>query len=151
MERRDVNLKAVFKWLLKHMECEVPCVGGVEYLHRSPASRRRRRKGNPVPGGINWATLFRGDIHTGIWPSRFGGSRIWDSQMWSWVPWESDLKMTTLARTSSNCKRQSQPLVRDAVTWGLWPQVFSYKIKLVVVSLNGLVAKTNWWAVNRQS
>jgi hypothetical protein len=28
------------------------CVGGVEYLHRSPASRRRRRKGNPVPGGI---------------------------------------------------------------------------------------------------
>jgi hypothetical protein len=26
--------------------------GGVEHLHRSPASRRRRRKGNPVPGDI---------------------------------------------------------------------------------------------------
>jgi hypothetical protein len=29
-----------------------PCGGGVEYLHRNPASRRRRRKGNPVPGSI---------------------------------------------------------------------------------------------------
>jgi hypothetical protein len=29
-----------------------PCGGGVEYLHRGPASHRRRRKGNPVPGGI---------------------------------------------------------------------------------------------------
>jgi hypothetical protein len=25
---------------------------GLKYLHRSPASRNRRRKGNPVPGGI---------------------------------------------------------------------------------------------------
>jgi hypothetical protein len=29
-----------------------PCGGGLEYLHRSPTSRRRRRNGNPVPGGI---------------------------------------------------------------------------------------------------
>jgi hypothetical protein len=29
-----------------------PCGGGFEYLHRSPVSRRRRRKGHPVPGGI---------------------------------------------------------------------------------------------------
>jgi hypothetical protein len=29
-----------------------PCGGGIKYLHRSPASRKRRRKGNPVPGGI---------------------------------------------------------------------------------------------------
>jgi hypothetical protein len=28
------------------------CGGGLEYLHRNPASRKRRRKGNPVPGGI---------------------------------------------------------------------------------------------------
>jgi hypothetical protein len=28
------------------------CGGGFKYLHRSPASRRKRRKGNPVPGGI---------------------------------------------------------------------------------------------------
>jgi hypothetical protein len=25
-----------------------PCGGGLEYLHRSPASRKRRREGNPV-------------------------------------------------------------------------------------------------------
>jgi hypothetical protein len=28
------------------------CGGGLEYLDRSPASRKRRRKGNPVLGGI---------------------------------------------------------------------------------------------------
>jgi hypothetical protein len=27
-----------------------PCGGGLEYLHRNPASRKRRQKGNPVPG-----------------------------------------------------------------------------------------------------
>jgi hypothetical protein len=30
----------------------IPPGGGVEYLHRSLASRRRRRKGNPAPRGI---------------------------------------------------------------------------------------------------
>jgi hypothetical protein len=29
-----------------------PREGGFEYLHRSPASRRRRRKGSTAPGGI---------------------------------------------------------------------------------------------------
>jgi hypothetical protein len=29
-----------------------PLVHSLEYLHRSPASRRTRRKGNPVRGGI---------------------------------------------------------------------------------------------------
>jgi hypothetical protein len=28
-----------------------PCGGELEYLHRSPATRKRRQKGNPVPGG----------------------------------------------------------------------------------------------------
>jgi hypothetical protein len=64
----------------------MPCGGGVEYLHRSPASRRRRQKGN---------------------------SRIWDSKIWSRVPRDSDLRMTALARSSSNCKRQIRPLVRE--------------------------------------
>jgi hypothetical protein len=26
-----------------------PCGGGIEYFHRSPASRKRRQKGNSVP------------------------------------------------------------------------------------------------------
>jgi hypothetical protein len=29
------------------------CGGGLEYIHCSPASRKRRRKGNPVSGGIS--------------------------------------------------------------------------------------------------
>jgi hypothetical protein len=57
---------------------DIPCGGVVEYLHRSPASRRRRRKGK---------------------------SRIWDSKIWSRVPRDSDPRMTALTRTSSNCKR----------------------------------------------
>jgi hypothetical protein len=59
---------------------------GVEYLHRSPASRRRRRRGK---------------------------SRIWDSKIRSRVPRHWDPKMTALAKASSNCKRQIRPLVRD--------------------------------------
>jgi hypothetical protein len=29
-----------------------PCGGGLEYLHRSTDSHRRRPKGNPVPGDV---------------------------------------------------------------------------------------------------
>jgi hypothetical protein len=31
----------------------IPCGGGIEYLHRSPASRKRQRKANPVPRAIS--------------------------------------------------------------------------------------------------
>jgi hypothetical protein len=39
----------------------IPCGGRLAYLHSSPASRRTRRKGNPVPGAIiglpsHWGT-----------------------------------------------------------------------------------------------
>jgi hypothetical protein len=34
-----------------------PCGGGVQYFHRSPASRRRRRKGNAVPGEYKYRDL----------------------------------------------------------------------------------------------
>jgi hypothetical protein len=34
------------------MQLEPPCGGEFEYLHRNPASSRRRRKGNPFPGSI---------------------------------------------------------------------------------------------------
>jgi hypothetical protein len=64
----------------------IPCGGGVEYLHPSPASRGRRRKGK---------------------------SRIWDSKIWSRIPRDSDPRMTALVRTSRNCKRQTHPLVRE--------------------------------------
>jgi hypothetical protein len=44
-------------WLV-YISCPVfaliayPCGGGLEYLHRCPACRKRRQKGNPVPWGI---------------------------------------------------------------------------------------------------
>jgi hypothetical protein len=63
-----------------------PCGSGFEYLHRDPASRRRRRKGK---------------------------SQIWDSKIWSRVPRDSDLRKTALARASSIYKRQTRPLVRE--------------------------------------
>jgi hypothetical protein len=51
-----------------------PCGGGVEYLDRNPASRRRRRRGNPVIGGTtgppcSWGIKIRGLGPTG-WGSR---------------------------------------------------------------------------------
>jgi hypothetical protein len=52
-----------------------PCGSGFEYLHRSPAIRRRRQK-EPSAWGCNWATPFLGDINTGTWPSGWGESRI---------------------------------------------------------------------------
>jgi hypothetical protein len=63
-----------------------PCGGGVEYLHRYPANRRRRRKEK---------------------------SQIWDSKIWSWVPRNSDPWKTTLARASGIYKRQTRTLVRE--------------------------------------
>jgi hypothetical protein len=70
-------------------------------------------KREPSAWGYNWATLYLGDISTGSWPSRQVESRIWGSKIWSWVPWDSDLRMTALARASSNCKWQTCPLVRE--------------------------------------
>jgi hypothetical protein len=63
-----------------------PCGGGVQYLHRDPASRRWRRK---------WK------------------SQIWDSKIMSRVPRDSDPRRTALARTSWIWKRHTRPLVRE--------------------------------------
>jgi hypothetical protein len=70
----------------------------------------------PSAWRYNRATLSLGDINTGTLPSRLGESRIWDSKMWSWVPRDSDLRMTALVKTSSNSKRQTLSLVREEVT-----------------------------------
>jgi hypothetical protein len=74
-----------FDWVRD--SCYRPCGGGVEYLRPKPASRRKWRKGK---------------------------SQIWDSKIWSQVPRDSDHRMTALARTSSYCKRQTRPLVRES-------------------------------------
>jgi hypothetical protein len=67
-----------------------PCGGKVEYLHRSPASRRRRQNGK---------------------------SRIWDSKIWSRVPRDPESRMTVLARTSSNFKRQTRPFIWESAPY----------------------------------
>jgi hypothetical protein len=74
---RNVTLTLKFSYL---------CEGGLEYLHRDPASRRRRRKGM---------------------------SQTWDSKIWSRVLRDSDPRKNTLARTNSIYKRQTGPLVRE--------------------------------------
>jgi hypothetical protein len=68
----------------------------------------------PRAAGYIWPTLFIGDINTWTWPSRLGESRIRDRKIWSRVPRDSDPRMTVLAKSSSNCKRQTRPLVRDS-------------------------------------
>jgi hypothetical protein len=55
-----------------------PCGGGIEYLHRDPASRRRRRKGK---------------------------SQIWDSNIWSRVPRDSDQRMIALCKGQQHIKK----------------------------------------------
>jgi hypothetical protein len=70
----------------------------------------------PSAWRYNRATLFLEDIHTGTWFSTLAESRIWDSKMWSWISWDSVLRMTALARASNHCKRQTHPLVTEDVT-----------------------------------
>jgi hypothetical protein len=42
--------------------------GGLDYLHRSPMSR----KSEPGARGYNWATLSLGNMNTNTWSSRLG-------------------------------------------------------------------------------
>jgi hypothetical protein len=70
-------------------------------------------KREPSAWGYNWATPLLGDINTWTWPSRLRESRTWDTKIWSWVPLDSDMRMTALARTSSNCTRQARLLVTE--------------------------------------
>jgi hypothetical protein len=41
----------------------------------APASRKSDKR-EPSAQGYNWVTLFRGDINTGTWPYRLGGSQM---------------------------------------------------------------------------
>jgi hypothetical protein len=51
--------------------------------------------------------------------------------------------MTALARTSSNCKGQTHPLVREDVKKEGYNRKCSVKRKMLDVTLKGLVANTN--------
>jgi hypothetical protein len=95
----------------------LPCYPRVKAGSNTSTTAQRVVGGHekePSAWRYNWPTLFLRDINTRTWPSRLGESRIWDSKIWSWVPRYSDLRMTALARTSSNCKRQTRSLVRES-------------------------------------
>jgi hypothetical protein len=88
-----------------------PCGGGLEYLHRSSASRKRWQKGNPVPGGITGATLFLGEIHTGTCPQV---GEVWNLRHLNVVmsPTGNRPEKDCADQTTSNSKWQTCPLVR---------------------------------------
>jgi hypothetical protein len=65
----------------------------LEYLHRSPASRKN--KGNPVPEGYKW-------------PSRLGESQI-DSKVWLLVLSDSDHWVITLKILDSFSRQRGHP------------------------------------------
>jgi hypothetical protein len=68
-------------------------------------------KREPSAWGYNSATMFLKDKNMGTWPSKLVESLIWDSKIWPWLPRDSNPRMTALATASSNCKRQTPPLV----------------------------------------
>jgi hypothetical protein len=95
----------------------LPCGGGVEYLHRSPASRRRRRKGK---------------------------SRIWDSKIWSRVPRDSDLTMTALAR---HAVLSTRPVtwISQFQKWKPWKwgeKIVTFKLVITFKHLHTLLCNT---------
>jgi hypothetical protein len=105
-------------------------------LHRSPASRRRRMKGNPVSGGITGSSCSWGMKILGPGAPDWGSLESETVKIWSRFLRDSDPRMTALAMTSSNCKRMT---VRVQLR------------KLMIVRLKGLCAKMNRLVVNRQS
>jgi hypothetical protein len=58
----DLAMLSIFYLFLDYLTTLslTPFGGGFEYLHRSPESRRRRRKWNPLPGGITGPPCFWG-------------------------------------------------------------------------------------------
>jgi hypothetical protein len=73
--------------------------------------------------GYNWDTLFLGDINIGTGHSRLLESWMWESKMWSWDPRDSDLRMSALARASSNCKWQTHSLISVQLEKNYWSWV----------------------------
>jgi hypothetical protein len=89
---------------------DTPCGGGIKYLHRARASIRDDGKGtqcsgvylgHPVPGGYKYGDLA---------PQVGGISRT------GTIKYCLESRGTALARTSSNSKLQTRPLVRKGVT-----------------------------------
>jgi hypothetical protein len=113
--KKKIIVGCVIFFNVRVLSKESPFWGGFEYPHRSPAIFGGY-KSEPIACGYNRATLFLGRYKYGNLALQVGESRIWESKIWSRVPLDSTPRMTALARASSNCKRQTDPLLREDVT-----------------------------------
>jgi hypothetical protein len=71
-----------------------PCGGGLEYLHRSPASCKRRQKGNPLPGSITGLLCSWGSLR---WDS-YGSCATKTSE------WFANYRPVLSSEEASNCQ-----------------------------------------------
>jgi hypothetical protein len=99
-----------------------PCGGGVQYLHRDPASRRRRRKGKSQSETVKYGLKSQGN---------------------------SDPRKTALARASSTYKRQTRPLVGEGAPQEQDRNRHTCNKDLVVSPSWVLYSKTDWPAERR--
>jgi hypothetical protein len=79
----------------------VPMWGGLEYLHHSPESCKRRGKKNPLPRGITGPPCSWRIKIWGPGPSNWGSLKR-DSKIWSWVMWDLNPRVTALAIVQVN-------------------------------------------------
>jgi hypothetical protein len=81
---------------------------GLEYLHHSPVSRKRRSKGNPVTRGITgppcpWEKEMLQSGRPG------SGSLRWDSKVWLGVLSDSDHWVIALQTADPSYRRRGRP------------------------------------------
>lgn len=73
------------------------------------ASQQSSKPGTTVLVRVNsnllgWADCMSEQLHN---------SESWDSKIWSWFPWDSELRMTVLARASSTCHKAARRQVHS--------------------------------------
>jgi hypothetical protein len=134
------SVRSVPKCYKQTMELiqSTPCGGGVECLHRSPARRRSRRKGNPVPGGYKYRDLalqvWGVSNQTVKYGCEFRGTRTWGLR-WQWrAATVNDRPILSLKMLHKDDDRKC-----------------SVGEKIGGRESRGVITKTNWLAVNRQS
>jgi hypothetical protein len=109
----------------KEQKKEVYLLGNGSVTHVSMTTHQStdsQRLPKHIPVETNRMTTVRGDCLYSVllkvikeisFVRKVRKSGIWNNNIWSRVPLESDPTMTALARSSSNCKRQTRPLVRE--------------------------------------
>jgi hypothetical protein len=82
-----------------------PCGGGLEYLHRSPASSDRRQKGNPVPGDISGPPVPGGYKYEDLY--------LQVGEVSDQTVLHGHGSCATLTSEWLHCKLETRPLVRE--------------------------------------